>query len=258
MRNAVTIAFAVVLAALSHAHAAVDIVVDKAKQQMTVTVDGQIEHQWPVSTGRPRYDTPNGQYRALSMEERHVSKEWDDAPMPHSIFFTERGHAIHGSWEVRRLGSPASHGCVRLAPPHAEQLFKLVKAQGLAATSVTLTGDIALAAPALGDRPSRQDAATERPRPKRTAQRPQQALPQVSTDERPPETPALPHADSVAVAPTSSQHVAQRSPRRSAADPYGIRQPQVGYARGENGRLYYVAPRGYVFTNGQRYYPAGQ
>ncbi len=47
------------------------------------------------------------------MEADHYSKEWDDAPMPHSIFFTKRGHAIHGTDYARRLGDPASHGCVR-------------------------------------------------------------------------------------------------------------------------------------------------
>ena len=108
MRTAIAIAFAASLVATFHAHAAVDIVIDKSNQQMTVTVDGEVQHQWPVSTGTARYDTPRGQYRAIRMEERHVSKEWDDAPMPHSIFFTERGHAIHGSWDVRRLGSPAN------------------------------------------------------------------------------------------------------------------------------------------------------
>ena len=57
------------------------------------------------------------------MERDHYSKEWDDAPMPHSIFFTTRGHAIHGSFDTKRLGSPASHGCVRLAPANAKRLF---------------------------------------------------------------------------------------------------------------------------------------
>jgi hypothetical protein len=81
------------------------------------------------------------------MEVEHYSKEWDDAPMPHSVFFTKQGHAIHGSYEVKRLGSPASHGCVRLAPGNASKLFALVKSEGLANTKVVLTGSeqIALA-----------------------------------------------------------------------------------------------------------------
>ena len=74
------------------------------------------------------------------MEEDHYSKEWDDAPMPHSIFFTKRGHAIHGTDSVNRLGNPASHGCVRLSRANAATLFELVRAEGVLNTTVTLTG----------------------------------------------------------------------------------------------------------------------
>ena len=60
------------------------------------------------------------------MEEDHYSEEWDDAPMPHSIFFTQRGHAIHGSYETKRIGTPASHGCVRLTNWDALTVASLV------------------------------------------------------------------------------------------------------------------------------------
>ena len=74
------------------------------------------------------------------MEAEHFSKEWDDAPMPHSVFFTKQGHAIHGSFDTKRLGSPASHGCVRLSPTNAAKLFSLVQQEGLPNTQVMLTG----------------------------------------------------------------------------------------------------------------------
>ena len=73
---------------------------------MTVEVDGRPLYQWPVSTGKAGYDTPNGKFKAFRMERDHFSKEWDDAPMPFSIFFTQKGHAIHGSLDVKRLGTP--------------------------------------------------------------------------------------------------------------------------------------------------------
>src|SRR5882757_8334941 len=79
------------------AQAKVSIVVDKDAQQMTVAVDGIEVYQWPVSTGNPSHETPNGSFRTFRMEEDHYSKEFDDAPMPHSIFFTKIGHAIHGT-----------------------------------------------------------------------------------------------------------------------------------------------------------------
>jgi len=123
--------------------AAADVVVaiDKTSQHMTVSVDGATRWTWPVSTGAPGYDTPDGSYIALRMEKDYASKEWDDAPMPNSIFFTQRGHAIHGSFD-KRLGRPVSHGCVRLKPGNAAKLFSLVERTGLAHTKVIVSGRI--------------------------------------------------------------------------------------------------------------------
>src|SRR5947209_16847052 len=122
------------------AQANVSISVDKNTQTMTVAVDGVERYRWPVSTGIPSYETPNGSFQTFRMEEDHYSKEFDDAPMPHSIFFTKIGHAIHGTDSESRLGTPASHGCVRLSRAHASTLYALVQEQGVLNTTVTLTG----------------------------------------------------------------------------------------------------------------------
>lgn len=122
------------------AQAAVSILVDKNTQQMTVSVDGATRYTWPVSSGNPSHETPNGNFKTFRMEEDHYSKEFDDAPMPNAIFFTKQGHAIHGTDSVNRLGSPASHGCVRLSRANALKLWDLVKTEGLLNTTVTLTG----------------------------------------------------------------------------------------------------------------------
>lgn len=116
------------------------ITISKARQSMTVTLDGQTKYKWPVSTGARGYDTPSGDFRPFRMEAEHFSKEWDDAPMPHSIFFTGRGHAIHGSFHTKRLGQRASHGCVRLAPGNAATLFALVRKVGMSRTRVEVGG----------------------------------------------------------------------------------------------------------------------
>jgi hypothetical protein len=115
--------------------------IDKSTQQVTISVDGVEKYRWPVSTGRRGYSTPSGTYTALSMNEVWYSKEWDNAPMPHAIFFMKDGHAIHGSYEVRNLGKPASHGCVRISPQNATILFDLVKKAGLPNTQVVLSGE---------------------------------------------------------------------------------------------------------------------
>jgi hypothetical protein len=153
-RNSVVLAALVAGAfSVSAADAAVLVTVDKSIQQMTVEVDGRPLYQWPVSTGKAgNYETPSGKYKAFRMERDHFSKEWDDAPMPFSIFFTQKGHAIHGSNETKRLGTPASHGCVRLLPANAEKLFALVEKEGVLNTTVVLTGVTPSSAPAVARR----------------------------------------------------------------------------------------------------------
>ena len=107
---------------------------------MSVARDGALLHTWPVSTGKAGYRTPSGSFKAFRMEKDHFSREWDDAPMPNSIFFTKKGHAIHGYLDTKNIGRPASHGCVRLEPKNAATLFALVKEDGVLNTTVTITG----------------------------------------------------------------------------------------------------------------------
>jgi lipoprotein-anchoring transpeptidase ErfK/SrfK len=114
--------------------------INKTNQEMTVSLDGIEKYRWPVSTGRAGYSTPSGTYAATSMNKIWYSRQWDNSPMPHSIFFMKDGHAIHGSYEVRNLGKPASHGCVRISPENAATLYTLVKENGLKNTQVVLTG----------------------------------------------------------------------------------------------------------------------
>jgi len=124
------------------AYANLQISINKSTQHMIVTVDGRRLYDWPVSTGGRGYDTPNGSFKPFRMEIDHHSDEWDDAPMPYSIFFTKIGHAIHGTDKQRNLGRPVSHGCVRLSVKNAATLWELVKQQKMANTTVELTGAI--------------------------------------------------------------------------------------------------------------------
>ncbi len=116
--------------------------IDKSSQRMTVAVDGRPLYHWPVSTGTRGYDTPSGRFRPFRMEIDHTSDEWDDAPMPYSIFFTKTGVAVHGTNERRSLGRAASHGCVRLSVKNAATLWSLVKREKMANTTVVVSGAI--------------------------------------------------------------------------------------------------------------------
>ncbi len=109
------------------AHAKVIARIDLSEQRMRVYVNGVHRYTWPVSTARRGYVTPTGRFRPQSMHRFHRSSKYDDAPMPHSIFFYG-GYAIHGSYDIRKLGRRASHGCIRLHPANARELFRLMKA----------------------------------------------------------------------------------------------------------------------------------
>ena len=148
--------------------------VDKSAQHMTVTVNGEQLYDWPVSTGRRGYDTPSGNFKPFRMEIDHYSEEWDNAPMPYSIFFTKTGDAVHGTYEQRNLGHAMSHGCVRLSVKNAATLWKLVKGEKMANTTVVLSGAIPDAGPPA--------VARSKPLPLTTDDQRSHALPQ---DQRP-------------------------------------------------------------------------
>jgi hypothetical protein len=114
--------------------------IDKSDQRMTVSIDGKVQHVWPVSTGRSGFGTPNGKFRPQWLARRYFSRKYYNSPMPHSIFFHE-GFAIHGTSYISRLGGTASHGCVRLSPGNAARLYGLVTEHGKANTHIVVTGE---------------------------------------------------------------------------------------------------------------------
>ena len=140
------------------AYADLLIQVDKSAQRMTVTVNGEQVYDWAVTTGGRDYDTPSGTFKPFRMEIDHYSDEYDNAPMPYSIFFTQTGNAIHGTYEQRNLGRPVSHGCVRLSVKNAATLWALVKREKMANTKVVLSGAIPDAGPVARSRPMPLDA----------------------------------------------------------------------------------------------------
>lgn len=146
--------------------ASVQIRIDLGAQRLTATAPNGETVSWKISSGRRGYETPTGSYKVYRMEADHLSDEYEQAPMPYSMFFSPRGLAIHGTYE-RGLGSARSHGCVRLSVDHARQLYDWVDKYG---GSVEIYG----AAPAGGGRKERMaererdvDAPEYRPRPRR-------------------------------------------------------------------------------------------
>jgi lipoprotein-anchoring transpeptidase ErfK/SrfK len=125
------------MAAIDRVQADVVVAINRASQSMSVMVDGMPSYQWRVSTARRGYITPPGSYHPYMLARRWFSRRYYNSPTPHSIFFY-RGYAIHGTYEIARLGGPASHGCVRLDPDHAAVLFELVEHEGMRNTTIVV------------------------------------------------------------------------------------------------------------------------
>lgn len=106
---------------------------------MTVSENGAAKHTWAISSAAPGYRTPTGTFKPSWMSRMWYSRQYHYSPMPHSIFF-HNGVAIHATQAIRQLGSPASHGCVRLAPSNAAALYKMVTRHGKSMTKIVVHG----------------------------------------------------------------------------------------------------------------------
>ncbi|NNF77183.1 MAG: L,D-transpeptidase [Rhizobiales bacterium] len=111
--------------------------IDLSDQRMNIYVNGRRYHTFKVSTARRGYVTPTGSWRPTRLHEMWHSRKYDMSPMPHSVFF-KGGYAVHGTNSISRLGSPASHGCIRLHPADARTFYNMVKSNGMRNTTVKI------------------------------------------------------------------------------------------------------------------------
>lgn len=72
--------------------------------------------------GRSGHRTPTGTFTVQWKDIDHLSKEFDNAPMPYSIFFNGEGMAFH----VGSLSNP-SHGCIHLSESAAKTYWDALK-----------------------------------------------------------------------------------------------------------------------------------
>ena len=102
---------------------------------MQVFDNGQLQHDWPISTGKPGHDTPNGTYLTIDKANPEEMKPSDIAPghagyydleVPWSVRFTWSGDFLHDAyWSVGQQGSTdVSHGCVNMPPAAAQEYYK--------------------------------------------------------------------------------------------------------------------------------------
>lgn len=112
--------------------------VSLSSQTMTVSQNGFVRYRWKVSTARRGYVTPQGSWSAKWLSRNHRSRKYDNAPMPYAVFFNG-GYAVHATFDLKRLGRPASHGCIRLHPDNAAEFFSLASQYGLKNTKIVVT-----------------------------------------------------------------------------------------------------------------------
>jgi hypothetical protein len=120
--------------------------VDINLQRLFLYIDGSLIYTWKTSTGRFGYETPAmDTHPDGRIYDRHTSPKYPEGDyhglgnMPFA-FFIDGEYAIHGttrgSWG--QLGTPASHGCIRLHPDNAEMLNVLVRRNGIRNVWVTI------------------------------------------------------------------------------------------------------------------------
>jgi lipoprotein-anchoring transpeptidase ErfK/SrfK len=123
------------------------VVASTATHHMQVYADGKLRYDWPISTGTPGDDTPNGTYLTIDKGNPVEMKPDDIAPgqpgyydlqVPWSVRFTWSGDFLHDAyWSVGQQGSTnVSHGCVNM-PPADAQLYYTMELPG---DPVTITG----------------------------------------------------------------------------------------------------------------------
>ena len=93
-----------------------------------IYVDGKLTYDWPISSGKPGDDTPNGSY--LTIEKANpvqMKGPGYDLSVPWSVRFTFSGDYYHDAyWSVGEQGfENVSHGCVNLSPADAETYYNL-------------------------------------------------------------------------------------------------------------------------------------
>jgi LysM repeat protein len=79
-----------------------------------------------VSTGLADTPTPVGTYTIgyKTKSQRMTGPDYDLPNVPWVMYFTNRGHAIHGAYWHSNFGAPMSHGCVNTSVWDAQWLYE--------------------------------------------------------------------------------------------------------------------------------------
>ena len=120
--------------------------INKSNQTLYLHIAGELVDSFKVSTGMRKYETPNLNLRPSGpLFIKYKSRKYPGGNyqglgnMPYAVFL-RGGYAIHGTTpgNFSKLGTKASHGCIRLHPFNAKIFYELVKRIGIKNTWVSL------------------------------------------------------------------------------------------------------------------------
>src|SRR5437762_8682392 len=94
--------------------------VDLGRQLATVYRNGIRIGVSTISSGRTGFETPTGVFTILEKNKEHISRKYNDAPMPYQQRLTWGGVALHAGGLP---GYPESHGCIHLPLAFSKLLF---------------------------------------------------------------------------------------------------------------------------------------
>jgi lipoprotein-anchoring transpeptidase ErfK/SrfK len=105
-----------------------NVVANTARHYMNVYRGGRLFAHWPISSGRPGDDTPDGRY--LTIEKANpvdMVGPGYNIEVPWSVRITWSGDYLHDAyWSVGEQGfANVSHGCVNMSPADAEIYYKM-------------------------------------------------------------------------------------------------------------------------------------
>lgn len=105
--------------------------IDLTYQYMTIYQDDAVILELYISSGKAGFETPTGTYYVNTMLEADdmegvLGGEYYNVPsVPDVLYFTNVGHAIHGTYWHNNFGTPMSHGCINMPEWAADFLYSI-------------------------------------------------------------------------------------------------------------------------------------
>lgn len=117
------------------------VVIRRGSKRLYLYRGMRLQRTFGVATGMPSYPTPLGSFTIITLQRNPwwypPSSDWAKGlePVPPGpgnplgtrwMGISAPGVGIHGTPDAASIGYSASHGCVRMRIPEAEQLFRIV------------------------------------------------------------------------------------------------------------------------------------